>query len=178
MSVSVLIFALVMSAQEMGEKTCGGPIKGGGWNIWTNGSVSQWLLFPRTGTYRVVVLASGQPAAGRKPVMTLSVDLGEVKRWQVGQGWKKYEATVMVKAGRHLLSVSFVNDYSGPEGDRNLLLRSVEVGGGPGEVKKADAPDWRKEAEERIERSRKGEIVIEVVEEKGRPVPGAGVKVE
>lgn len=43
--------------------------------------------------------------------------------------------------------------------------------------READAP-WRKEAEERIEKFRKGDLVIVVKGADGKPLPGAGLRVE
>ncbi len=177
MVFAVICLALVLNAEEMGIKTTGGPLKGGGWNIWSNGCVGQWVKFKKGGKYRVSVEANGEPAVGITPIMAVAVDLKEVRRWDVSAGWRNYTAEFEVKAGVHLLTVGFVNDYFGPKGDRNLFVRKVVVDG-VGEVEKSAPPDWREQALANIEKHRKGNLAIKVVDAEGAPVAGAEIRVE
>ena len=69
----------------MPTKTTGGTTYGG-WNLWSNGRVGQYLRIARKGTYRVVVRAAGSPAEGVWPEMALLVDGRAVATATVSRG--------------------------------------------------------------------------------------------
>ena len=65
----------------------------------------------------------------------------------------------------------FVNLGQGVDESKLPVTRITYAG------READAP-WRKEAEERIEKFRKGDLNVKVVDAQGRPVAGAAVHVK
>jgi len=126
-----------------------------------------------------VVLATDGPRWIRHRVFTAGA----------GQAWRRWQMPIRMHRGpgegRLLLSLQFAG-----------LPQTVEVGGlrlvnhGP-EVDPATLPvtrgtyagrdadaAWRKAAAERIERHRKADLTVKVVDAAGNPVPGAAVRVE
>jgi mono/diheme cytochrome c family protein len=90
------------------------------------------------GTYVVRVRASGDPAAGEAPRMSLRVDGKEQKSLEVNatrRDPRVYEEKLVLGAGRRKVGIAFVNDYYNPEAlrardrDRNLYVDSVELHG-------------------------------------------------
>ena len=65
---------LVMQAERAAIRTEGGPLAGGGWNLWSNGRVGQPVRIAAAGTHQITVRAWGSPAAGVWPEMALVVD--------------------------------------------------------------------------------------------------------
>ena len=64
--------ALVIEADKAAIRTEGGPVPGGGWNLWTNGRVGQPVRIAAAGTYQIVVRAWGSPAGGVWPEIKLA----------------------------------------------------------------------------------------------------------
>ena len=173
-----MICALVIGAKDASVKTAGAEEEGG-WNLFSNGIVGEWLKFPRKGRYRISVEARGDSAAGEAPVMLLRAGARRLGRWSVGAKWKTYRVETEIEAGTRILFVAFVNDYCRRGQDRNLHLRRIVVEGldGAPEAVVVGEPDWRKDADERIERIRKGALTVRVLDADGRPVAGARVRV-
>lgn len=65
---------VVIRVERAAIRTEGGPMPGGGWNLWSNGRVGQPMRIAEPGAYQVVVRAWGGPAAGVWPDMALLVD--------------------------------------------------------------------------------------------------------
>lgn len=69
-----------------------------------------------------------------------------------------------------LILVTLVATVLWVSGDQSSVQTSYEG-------READAP-WRKAAAERIERYRKGDLVVKVLDSRGRPIPGAQVDIQ
>lgn len=116
----------VYEAESM-TKSTGGAISGG-WNIWSNGSVSTSHNFT-AGTATIVVRAKGTPAAGVWPTMQLRIGGAVVGSKVVNaSSWTDYSFTYSAGSGSQTVAVFFTNDlYQAPE-DRNLHVDKVSVG--------------------------------------------------
>ena len=96
------------------------------WLLWSNGAMRH-AVDPGSGTHRVEIRAKGDPSAGW-PIMELRADGALVGRWTVGSStWQTYAADVTFGTAARQLSVHFVNDHVGAEGDRNLRVDLVRV---------------------------------------------------
>jgi hypothetical protein len=120
----------IYEAESMFQST-GGPATGG-WNIWTNGYVSQQHAF-EAGSSIVSVVAKGQAALGVWPRMLVSVGgvtIGDV--FVTSSNYVSYEFPYQAVGGSAEVRVSFVNDYYVPPDDRNLFVDKVTVSCGDG----------------------------------------------
>ncbi len=183
---------VVIPAEKAAIRTEGGPASGGGWNLWSNGHVGQPVRVAATGTYRVVVRAWGSPAAGVWPEMALLVDGRAVKTVSVDQAKPKdYPFQVELVAGDHEIAAAFLNDALIGKEDRNLYLARITIiqpSGAPDptfpSVKEmAEAAEVRERevvaaTKPAIEKNRKADAKIRVVDAEGRPVPGVRIAVE
>ncbi len=182
---------LTIEAEKARIRTVGAPTRGG-WNLFSNGQVGDFVSLPAGGKYRVVVRAAGSPARGAWPVMVLLLDGQAVGKATVARkDFADYRFSVQAEAGPHRLSVAFVNDaYTGRE-DRNLYLDAIIVeppAGSPSPTlasqEEAAMEAQRREdqalakAREAIERHRKGEATVVVLDPDGKPVEGASVALE
>lgn len=90
------------------------------------------LIFnvPQTGQYSIKITARGTPVNNLFPIMEYRVDSGPPSKVTVNsQSWKEFTFTDQIAAGRHQLSISFINDAYKPPYDRNLFISKVEVQG-------------------------------------------------
>lgn len=183
---------VVIPAEKATIRTEGGPASGGGWNLWSNGYVGQPIRVATAGEYGVVVRAWGSPAGGVWPEMALLVDGRAVKTVSVGQAEAKdYSFQVELTTGDHEIAAAFLNDGLIGNEDRNLYLARITI------IPPSGAPDpafpslqemaEAAEARERevvaatksaIEKNRKAEATIRVVDAEGRPVPDVRLTVE
>ena len=173
-------WALDIEPADAQIKTTGAK-EGRGWNLWSNGFVGCWIRVRDTGKYKIRISAKGDEAAGVLPIMTLSAGLKKVAEWKVkADGFREYSTTLELEKGTVLILVGFVNDYFRRGEDRNLHLRLIKIEPTKRgrEPEFADEPDWRKEADERIERIRKGELCVRVVDGDGKPIADTEVFVE
>jgi len=94
----------------------------------TVGSASKEIDFPAAGDYLFGVHARGTPCFGVYPIARVAIDgkpLGEVS--VTGQ-WETTCVPGRVNAGRHVVSVAFLNDASDPpREDRNLQVDKVLI---------------------------------------------------
>jgi hypothetical protein len=93
----------------------------------TVGTASQEIDFPASGDYIVGILARGTPCDGVYPRARIALDgrpLGEVS---TSARWGTTTVVGRVEAGRHKVSVSFLNDGSHDEEDRNLYVDKLLV---------------------------------------------------
>lgn len=184
--------ATVIEAEQAAVRTEGGPLEGRVWNLWSNGRVGGYLQVARRGDYRVEVRAYGSPAAGKWPRMTLMVDGRSIEAVTVDRAEPAdYGFTVSLPAGACELAVAFTNDLVQGDEDRNLYLDRITItapAGLPDPAvvgRRALAGRLQKQEEEilrrcdaRIEKNRKSDATVRVVDRSGRPVAGAAVKVE
>ena len=184
--------ALVIQAEKAAVRTEGGPAAGGGWNLWSNGRVGQSLRFATAGSYSVVVRAWGSPAVGTWPEMALLVDGRAVKTVTVGRGESAdYRFDVELTAGIHEIAAAFLNDTIAGTEDRNLYLDRITItppagAAEPTLVAKQELAEAAQKREREIvaatdaaiEKYRKADARVRVVDAAGRPVPGIKVSVE
>jgi hypothetical protein len=94
----------------------------------TVGSASKPLDFPVTGDYLVGVVARGTPCFGAYPIAQVAVDGRPLGAVSVTGQWQTTCVVGRVSAGKHTVSVAFVNDASDPpREDRNLYVDQVFV---------------------------------------------------
>ena len=181
-----------IAAEKAAVRTEGGPNSGGGWNLWSNGRVGQPLRFATGGNYGILVRAWGSSAAGIWPEMALLVDGRAVKTVTVGGVQRaNYRFEVNLIAGIHEIAAAFLNDAIIGKEDRNLYLERFTIIPPPGAAEPAlvDKRQWprpRRNASGRsspprgaaIDKHRKADAKIRVVDAAGRPLPGVKVSVE
>jgi hypothetical protein len=116
---------MTLEAETMDHSTGGATADG--WNIWSNGTISATVTFPRTGQYLFKVIARGDEANGW-PHMELRIDGKTVGSTFVEtKDWKAFPFKVEVTQGAHLVAVAFTNDFYQPPLDRNLHVDKVEI---------------------------------------------------
>ena len=185
---------MTVEAENATIKTAGGPINGG-WGLYSNGTVGEYVCVQKTGTYTVVVRAYGSALGGIWPLMALSVD-GLVRLTQRvsvnSREFKNYSFQVEFTPGVHSVGVAFLNDgYNGGLEDRNLYLDKIEIHPPSGleEPVLAREEEWASEAKARedavlqgineaIKENRMGSGTITVLDTKGNPVSGVSITIE
>ena len=181
-----------IQAERAAIRSEGGPMPAGGWNLWSNGSVGQPVRIAAKGKHQVVVRAWGSPAAGVWPEMALLVDGRAVKTVTVERADPQdYQFTVDLTAGIHEIAAGFLNDAVIDKEDRNLYLQRITIrapaDGAEPALLTAEELAEAAEAREReivgrtqsaIEKHRKADATIRVVDPGGSPVAGAKVSVE
>ena len=184
--------ALAIRAENAAIRTEGGPMPGGGWNLWSNGRVGQPLRFTTAGNYDILVRAWGSPAAGVWPEMALLVDGRSVKTVTVGRSERTdYRFDVELAAGIHEIAAAFLNDAVIGKEDRNLYLERFTISppSGAAEPVLVNKQELAEAAERRereivaatqaaIEKHRKADAKVRIVDAGGRPLPSVKVSVE
>ncbi len=184
--------ATVIQAEQAAVRTTGGPVCGDFWNLWSNGRVGQHLRLAQKGAYRIEVRAYGSPAAGVWPRMALMVDGRTVRTLSVGSAEPaEYRFTVSLPAGVCEIAVGFLNDLVAGGEDRNLYLDRITVTPPPGVADPVPADrqelaarfeklerEILRRCDEQIERNRKSDATLRVVDAAGSPVAGASIRVE
>jgi GH35 family endo-1,4-beta-xylanase len=182
--------SLVIRAEQAAIKTEGGPVAGG-WNLWSNGRVGQRVVISRAGSYTIVIRAWGSPTEQVWPEMALLVDELEIKTVSVSRGTvADYRFDVELKEGVHEVAADFLNDARIAGEDRNLYLERITIvapSGAAAPVPVFGKPDPEAEASQEreivaatasaIDKNRKSNAVVRVVDLSGRPVAGARVAV-
>lgn len=112
--------------------------------LFTNGELSTNVEIPADGVYRLTFLLSGQQSGAEKPKYAVKVDDQEIATGEVkaqfdfakpDENHQRVAMDVNLKAGKRKISVAFLNDAADPNAqdpkyrDRNLFVRSVNVGG-------------------------------------------------
>ncbi len=99
----------------------------GGWNIWSNGSISTQHSFV-AGANAINVVAKGEQAGGA-PHMKVSIAGQVVYEKDVpATSWTNYSFEYKAaSAGTKEIKVEFTNDYYAAGADRNLLVDKVSV---------------------------------------------------
>ena len=121
----VVCTAATYEAETMTHST--GSATAGGWNLWTNGTVSTTSTFV-AGPTHITVSAMGQVAVNVWPHMIVSVDGTQIGQATVSaSNWASYSFPYAATAGAHTISVAFNNDYYANGQDRNLLVDKVSV---------------------------------------------------
>ena len=183
--------ALTVDAVQARVHTVGSAVAGG-WNLFSDGEVGDYLLFPGSGEWLVKVRAWGSPCQGTWPEMALVLDGESVLQVTVNNRQAKdYEFRLGVEAGAHKVTVAFLNDAMSNGEDRNLYLAQLKFQAPAGGADPVLATPQQMAAEgqrreERIlaqsnldiERYRKGDAIVRVVDGQGGAVRGAKVVLE
>jgi endo-1,4-beta-xylanase len=186
------IAALTIEAGKAALRTEGGPMPGGCWNLWSNGRVGQPVRVSTASTYQVVIRAWGSPAGGVWPEMALLVDGRAVKTVTVGRNERAdYRFDLDLAAGIHEIAAAFLNDAVIGKEDRNLYLERFTISPPPGAAEPvlvakrelAEAGEKREReivaaTQAAIEKHRKADAKIRVVDAGGGPLSGVKVSVE
>jgi len=106
-------------------------VRGGEVHMYTYASIKTAIEFPKEGEYAFVVRGKGTAVGGVYPQIAVSVagrPVGSVST--AGEEWGEYFLTAEVAAGKHEVSLAFVNDAWDPEKgeDRNVTLDWLRVG--------------------------------------------------
>lgn len=107
-----------------------GAAAAGGWWLYNNGYVAQDITIAEPGTYLFNISASGTPAFGGWPQMSLRID-GQVRDSILvpTNALGFYTLSADLTSGVHQLSISFDNDtWNPPTEDRNLFLAQIRWG--------------------------------------------------
>ncbi|MCX7046829.1 MAG: endo-1,4-beta-xylanase [Candidatus Sumerlaeota bacterium] len=183
--------ALTIAAEKAAVKTEGGPFAGGGWNLWSNGRVGQPVRIASAGKYQIVVRAWGSAAGGVWPEMALLIDNLSVKTVIVGSAERKdYDFDADLSAGTHEIAAAFLNDEMIGNEDRNLYLEKITIVAPAGSAAPTltDDKEILDAAEKReseivaataaaIEKNRKSDAVVRVVDAAGKPIADAKVSI-
>ena len=103
-----------------------GSLGTGGWWLWSNGYVAQNISVVQAGTYLFNVQASGTPALGGWPQMSLQIDGAAQDSVIVSTNQLAYYTlNADLTPGTHQLAISFDNDAYAPPEDRNLFLAQI-----------------------------------------------------
>ena len=111
--------------------------------FYTNSEVSVDHSFPASGAYRIRVRAFGTQAGSEPCQMRISIDDKAQPKIDVAATEDKptdYEIPIDLDAGKHKISIAFLNDYYDEKfpdpkhRDRNLVLRYLEIVGPLGGV--------------------------------------------
>jgi Glycosyl hydrolases family 2, TIM barrel domain/Ca-dependent carbohydrate-binding module xylan-binding/Glycosyl hydrolases family 2, sugar binding domain/Glycosyl hydrolases family 2 len=114
-----------IQVESMPIHTSGGA-SSGGWLLWANGYVAQNINVTQAGTYLFNILASGTPALGGWPQMSLKMDGVTQDSVTVPTNQLAYYTlSADLTPGTHQLAVSFDNDAYAPPEDRNLFLDQI-----------------------------------------------------
>jgi hypothetical protein len=117
-----------IQAETMPIHTTGGSSPGG-WLLWANGYIAQNINVASPGTYLFNVKASGTPALGGWPQMTLKIDGRAQDSITVPSTVVAYYTlSADLTPGVHQLAISFDNDAYAPPEDRNLFVDEIRWG--------------------------------------------------
>ncbi len=188
-------YALTIEAERARVKTVGARV-GSCWNLWSNGELGDYVRFPAAGKYKVIAHAFGSPLGGTWPLVSISVDgiMGRTVTVDVGEA-RPYEFEIEAQYGIHRITLVFQNDAVSDNEDRNLYIDKIEVhpvGSATGPVL-GEEKEWEEDARRRgadsenkvleqarasIERTRKDDASIRIVDAEGRPLEGATVVIK
>ncbi|HLZ55057.1 MAG TPA: carbohydrate-binding domain-containing protein, partial [Verrucomicrobiae bacterium] len=114
-----------IQVENMPIHTSGGA-GAGGWWLWSDGYVAQDINIAQAGTYLFNILASGTPALGGWPQMSLKIDgVAQDSVTVPSNQPASYTLSANLTPGTHQLAVSFDNDAYAPPEDRNLFLDQI-----------------------------------------------------
>ena len=117
-----------IQVENMPIHTSGGA-SSGGWLLWANGYVAQNINVTQAGSYLFNVFASGTPALGGWPIMTLKIDgVAQDSITVPTNQTAAYTLMADLTPGTHQLAISYDNDAYAPPEDRNLFLDQIQWG--------------------------------------------------
>lgn len=152
--------------------------------------VGEYLQIADSNVYPVVVSAAGQPASDRWPQLALLVDGLPIQTVEIRSGEPRdYTLRANLTAGLHQLSLALVNAVQGGDNLRITVFSArIDVPEGAAPPALADLKEWRAEARRReaaalahadevIQRSRKADAVVRVLDAAGNPLPNVAVQI-
>jgi len=183
---------LVIQAAKAATRTEGGPMPEGTWNLWSHGRVGQPIRVAEAGKYQVVIRAWGSPAANVWPKMAFMVDGRIAKVVTVGHGEPAdHRFETELTPGVHEIAAAFLNDAVIDREDRNLYLDRLTIvppagAEEPALVAKQELAEIAEKREREIvaatdaaiEKHRKADARVRVVDAEGKPLGGVKVSVE
>ncbi len=195
-----LLFIAACTAASAGPVTVGaanfseapeGSVTGNVCSLWQNGSANCAFTFFDGKPCTFIIVARGQPAGGKWPEIKVRFDGNEIFKTKVASAeWASYTFAAAVATGTHLVSICFENDALVNGEDRNLFVSDLTIipPGWTDEPVPLSVAEYRqllanrhytmtREAEDRIEKFRKGNLVVKVVGPDGAPVSNALVSV-
>lgn len=121
--------------------------------LYTNAALEQAVELPRSGSYRVRVLAHSTPAGDAAARLVVRLDGRELQAFDVPSRTPAvFEATAQLTGGNHRFAVAFTNDFYDPKHpdperrDRNLFVDWLEVVGPLEPRQVPPAQQWLHEA--------------------------------
>ncbi len=183
--------ALTVDAPSARIHTVGSAAPGA-WNLFSNGELGEYLQFPANGTYAVKVRAWGSVCQGVWPEMALLLDGEQVQTQTVGSAEPDdYAFQLKTAVGAQTVTLAFLNDAVAGGEDRNLYIARFDLSAPAGapEPSLASLEEVRAEAARQeqmvlaesdaaIERIRKGEVVVRIVDAAGKAVANTKFAVE
>ncbi len=108
--------------------TTGAANGDGTFNLWSNGTVSSSVNFPKAANYLLDVTAFGSVDRGVWPIMQILVDGIVVQSFNVNStSLSHYQINSQISSGNHVVAIGFTNDaYDAPE-DRNLYVGTLAI---------------------------------------------------
>ena len=122
-----ILTSMVIEAEEMSYHANGAQ-EGDYWVLWSNGTMSEHVDFPATGTYHFEITAKGDLANGVGPRMELLIDGQSKGSVFVNTNTSAvFTFTAEVSTGWHEVAIGFNNDYYDPtkDIDRNLHVDKI-----------------------------------------------------
>lgn len=189
------VCALAIDAASARIKTVGGQYQDG-WNLWSNGEIGDFFEFNSAGQYALEVEAKGSPVADEWPIMTLFVDGEPLDSIEVkSAAWNIFSIAFNAEPGHRRVTVMFTNDLMTKNEDRNLYVKRIAVksAAGNGDMALGNEATWRAawtaaqerdeeqslaEAEINIEKIRKQDSRVIVLDAEGNPVEGAAIAIQ
>ena len=183
--------SLVIPAEQAAVRTEGGPVEGG-WNLWSDGRVGQRVEDLPDRAYTVVIRAWGSPVEGTSGRRWLCWSMNSRSRPCPSIATRRPIIASRSSSRRESTRwpLAFLNDARVGTEDRNLYLERITIVRAAGAaapvplVGKSD-PEAAARLEREIvaatgpaiERNRKSDAVVRVVDSAGQPIAGARVKV-
>jgi endo-1,4-beta-xylanase len=168
-----------------------GSVTGNVCSLWQNGAATCAFTFFDVKPCTFIIVARGQPAGGIWPELKVRFDGGEIFKTKISSTeWATYTFASSAATGTHAVSVCFENDGLTNGEDRNLFFSDLTII--PSERSDEPVPlsaaEYRqfldnqhdamaREADERIEKIRKGNLAVKVVDSQGNAVSNALVSV-
>jgi mono/diheme cytochrome c family protein len=122
------------AGDEMTDVGGHGQREADGVNLITNGEVSQFVVLPRDGDYRLLVSARGDQAGDEPARMAIRGDGHALANFEVPlREFQEFEVKVSLHGGEHRIAAAFLNDYYEPKNpdpqrrDRNLHVAWLQV---------------------------------------------------
>lgn len=168
-----------------------GSVSGNVCSLWQNGAATCAFTFFDANPCTFIIVARGDPAGGIWPELKVRFDGNDIFKTKISsEVWATYTFASAVATGTHTMSICFENDALTNGQDRTLYFSDLTII--PAEQSDEPVPlsaaEYRqllsdqhdamaREADERIEILRKGNLAVKVIDPAGNPVSNALVSV-